>query len=94
MDGNSTITVGIEDLGFLQKYKMYRLLFLLAIATAVQVKGRPGYLSYSDFRGKPYTVTYDKRSFLLNGERSLFLGGSIHYPRATPGKIKCARIEV
>lgn len=64
---------------------MYRILFLLAIAAAVQVQSKPDFLSYTDFKGKPYTVSYDKRSFLLNGKRSLFLGGSIHYPRATPG---------
>lgn len=27
-------------------------------------------------------VTFDNRAFLLNGERTLFIGGSIHYPRA------------
>ena len=64
---------------------MYIFLWLLALTTAIEVKGKPGYLAYTDFRGKPYTVTYDKRSFMLNGKRSLFLGGSIHYPRATPG---------
>mmetsp|Transcript_86196 Transcript_86196/g.168602 ORF Transcript_86196/g.168602 Transcript_86196/m.168602 type:complete len:107 (+) Transcript_86196:1-321(+) len=27
-------------------------------------------------------VTFDNRAFLLDGERTLFVGGSIHYPRA------------
>jgi hypothetical protein len=27
-------------------------------------------------------VTFDNRAFLLDGERTLFIGGSIHYPRA------------
>lgn len=38
-------------------------------------------LYYSDVAGKPYTVTYDKRSFTIAGKRSLLLGGSVHYPR-------------
>ena len=29
-------------------------------------------------------VTYDRRSFFINGERALFLGGSMHPVRATP----------
>ena len=72
---------------------MYFFLCLLALTTAIEVKGKPGYLAYTDFRGKPYTVTYDKRSFMLNGKRSLFLGGSIHYPRATPGMGKVKTIK-
>lgn len=66
---------------------MLRLLFVLALTAAIQVKGKPGFLAYTDFQGKPYTVTYDERSFFLNGKRSLFLAGSVHYPRATPGKV-------
>ncbi|XP_019709489.2 beta-galactosidase 11 [Elaeis guineensis] len=29
-------------------------------------------------------VTYDGRSFMINGRRELFFSGSIHYPRSTP----------
>ena len=39
---------------------------------------------YETVRGLPYTVTYDERSFLINGQRTLLLSGSIHYPRASP----------
>jgi len=31
-----------------------------------------------------YTVTYDNRSFIVNGTRTLLLSGSVHYPRSTP----------
>ena len=31
-----------------------------------------------------YTVTYDNRSFMINGTRTLLLSGSVHYPRSTP----------
>jgi hypothetical protein len=42
-------------------------------------------LTFEDVRGAPYTVTTDERSGLIvNGSRSLFLSGSIHYPRSTP----------
>lgn len=59
-------------------------LLLFSAVFSIEVEGRPGFLSYKDFRGKPYTVSYDERSFLINGERTLILGGSIHYPRGTP----------
>ncbi|ETO22783.1 beta-galactosidase, partial [Reticulomyxa filosa] len=39
------------------------------------------YLSALD--GKPYNVTYDERSFIIDGKRTLLLGGSIHYPRVS-----------
>ncbi len=39
------------------------------------------YLYYHDLNGQPYTVTSDERSFIINGSRTLLLGGSIHYPR-------------
>ena len=28
-------------------------------------------------------VSFDNRAFLINGERTLFVGGSVHYPRAS-----------
>ena len=46
------------------------------------------YLHYDDLKGKPYTVTYDERSFIINGSRTLLLGGSIHYPRMSPWQWK------
>lgn len=29
-------------------------------------------------------VTYDGRSLIINGKRSLLFSGSVHYPRSTP----------
>lgn len=46
------------------------------------VQGSPGFPSYCDFEG---SVSYDARSILLDGQRSLLLSGSIHGPRSTPG---------
>lgn len=46
----------------------------------------PGYLRYSDFGGNPFSVTYDNRSLLLNGERSVFASVGIHYPRFSAGQ--------
>lgn len=31
-----------------------------------------------------YNVSFDHRAILINGERQLFISGSIHYPRSTP----------
>eukprot|EP01028_Stygiella_incarcerata_P003356 TRINITY_DN1663_c0_g1_i1.p1 TRINITY_DN1663_c0_g1~~TRINITY_DN1663_c0_g1_i1.p1 ORF type:complete len:750 (-),score=172.43 TRINITY_DN1663_c0_g1_i1:67-2250(-) len=63
----------------------FRAAFFLSVCTIVLVFsthscGEKQYLA----TGTPYNVTYDSRSLLLNGERGLFLTGSIHYPRSTP----------
>jgi len=39
---------------------------------------------YNSLRGKPYTVGFDSRALLIEGERVLLQSGSIHYPRAPP----------
>jgi len=42
----------------------------------------PDYQTHFDrLRGVPYSVSYDERAILVNGERVLLLSGSIHYPR-------------
>ena len=46
----------------------------------------PGFLRYADFAGSPYSVSYDKRSLLVDGKRSFFASVGIHYPRFTPGQ--------
>ena len=28
-------------------------------------------------------VSFDSRAFIINGERTLFIAGSVHYPRAS-----------
>lgn len=46
--------------------------------------GQPGFPSFWDYAPQgPIDVSYDGRSFMLNGERALFLGGSMHPSRAT-----------
>ena len=46
--------------------------------------GRKGFPSFWDYATQgPINVTYDGRSFLLNGDRALFLSGSIHPSRNT-----------
>jgi hypothetical protein len=49
------------------------------------VASQPGFASYLDYASKqqPIDITYDGRSFLLNGERTIFLSGSLHPVRAT-----------
>ena len=43
-----------------------------------------GFPSFADFAGAPYTVSYDKRALTLNGDRAVFLSGSLHPPRGSP----------
>jgi Glycosyl hydrolases family 35 len=46
--------------------------------------GRKGFPSFWDYAPQgPINITYDGRSFLLNGDRALFLSGSIHPNRAS-----------
>ena len=40
--------------------------------------------SYSALRGRPYSVTFDSRSLIIDGQRALLFAGSTHYPRSTP----------
>jgi hypothetical protein len=54
----------------------------LALAASLD---QPPYITYDQLGGKAYTVTADERSFMINGQRTLLLGGSFHYPRASPG---------
>jgi hypothetical protein len=45
---------------------------------------KPGFPSFLSFANKgPIDVSYDSRSLQLNGERTFFLGGSMHPSRAT-----------
>ena len=57
---------------------------LHAEAAESSVVATPAFPFYSSYAGKPYTVSYDKRSLRLNDEPVLFMSGSIHYPRSTP----------
>lgn len=43
----------------------------------------PSFWNYATGRD-PIDVTFDKRSILINGDRALFIGGSMHPSRATP----------
>ena len=62
-------------------------LTLLILISSASVPTGP-FLRYSDLNGKPYTVTTDNRSWIINGTRSILLGGSIHYPRLSVGQWK------
>lgn len=43
-----------------------------------------GLVTYDSVRDRPYTVSYDERSFFIDNQRTLLLSGAIHYPRSTP----------
>ena len=52
--------------------------------TAVQVvENKEGFPSFLNYGGQPIAVSYDDRSILLDGDRALFIGGSMHPSRAT-----------
>ena len=61
---------------------MYQLPLVFALLFTI-VTSYP--LTYEDVRGTPYTVSYDHRAITINGQRTMLIGGVIHYPRSTPG---------
>jgi beta-galactosidase GanA len=56
----------------------------LAWVVSADIPAPPNALTYDDVRGKAYNVSYDSRSFIIDGRRSLLLGGAVHYPRIEP----------
>ena len=63
---------------------VYFFLFgLITIPCSADAPSGP-YIWYDSVRGRPYNVSYDSRSFLIDGQRTLLLGGDIHYPRFAP----------
>ena len=51
------------------------------------------YVTYDSLDGKPYNVTYDSRSFIIDGRRTLLLSGGIHYARVSEGQWKDVLIK-
>ncbi|KAK8805552.1 hypothetical protein WA158_002208 [Blastocystis sp. Blastoise] len=63
---------------------MKLLVLFLFVLSAFAIVENPNFIYYNELEGKPYTISWDKRSFMINGRRTIFLAGSVHYPRATP----------
>ena len=61
------------------------LVTLLFTVCSLTHAASPTFPLYSSYAGKPYTVSYDRRSIRLNDQPVTFMSGSIHYPRSTPG---------
>lgn len=55
---------------------------------AFVVVSSDSFIRYNDVRGSPYSVSYDSRSFLINGKRTLLLSGGVHYGRLSPAQWK------
>ncbi|CAF1282594.1 unnamed protein product [Didymodactylos carnosus] len=50
--------------------------------TLINNNNGSAYLPYLNYRDKPYTVSWDKRSLIINSvDRILIQSGSLHYPR-------------
>eukprot|EP00980_Cylindrotheca_fusiformis_P003273 scaffold738_cov124-Cylindrotheca_fusiformis.AAC.12 len=60
-----------------------------------QVEAKSGFPSFLEYASSgPINVSYDARSIMLNGNRVLLLGGSLHPSRATKGTWEHALDEV
>jgi hypothetical protein len=77
----------LESMPLLSAHKA----LVLAIATIVAqhivgaavpcVPANGAFLTYDQVKGRPFTVTSDARSFVVDGKRSILLSGSVHPPR-------------
>ena len=58
------------------------LLLAFVIAARDFEGSREGLLHYHDVKTRRgYDVSYDNRSFIIDGQRTLLLSGAVHYPR-------------
>ena len=64
--------------------RLASVLAIVALLAIVADAASPTFPMFSSYAGKPYTVSYDRRSIRLNDQPVAFLSGSIHYPRSTP----------
>jgi hypothetical protein len=55
---------------------------------------KQGFPSFWNFGGQAIRVSYDARSILLNEERVLLLGGSMHPSRSTPHRRRSTKVPV
>ena len=63
---------------------MRLLLFVIGISIALSLFQREKI--YPSVRSQTLSnITYDHRSFIINGKRELLIVGAIHYPRSSPG---------
>ncbi len=63
--------------------------FLISAVAASKPTRHSGLLYYHDAReASPggNRVTYDSRSFMIDGMRTLLLSGAVHYPRVAAGE--------
>ena len=67
------------------KLWIYLLTGILVITNAVNVGS---YIYYHELNGKSYNITSDERSWIIDDKRSIFISGSIHYPRFDPNDWK------
>jgi hypothetical protein len=61
-----------------------RIILLALLLAYASAQSAGAFITYDQLAGSPYTVTWDERSFIINGSRTFLLGGSFHYPRASP----------
>ena len=61
------------------------IMMALLLVGAASAADKAFVLDYSDLGGKPYTVSFSRRSIQFNDKPAMLLSGSIHYPRSTPG---------
>lgn len=68
---------------------MFLLTALLLSALSSACNAGPSLLRYHDVRARVkggYNVSYDHRSFFIDGARTLLLSGAMHYPRIEVGE--------
>ena len=59
-------------------------LFAVVVFGCAAYQATTSIVKFEDLGGHPYNVSVVEHSVMLNSKPSLFLSGSLHYPRATP----------
>jgi hypothetical protein len=70
---------------YMRRYKLFKVVLFFFGISLVLSHIRKGIILPSVPPQALSNVTYDHRSFIINGKRQLLIVGAIHYPRSSPG---------
>ena len=68
----------------MKSLKVFLSAFIVTVVYFSAVEG--SLLYYRDLPKTGYSVKYDNRSFIIDGQRTLLLSGAVHYPRIMAGE--------
>ena len=70
---------------YMRRYKIHKAVLVVLSMSLVLSLMRTEIVKPSVPAQALSNISYDHRSFIINGERQLLIVGAIHYPRSSPG---------